>query len=331
MDTNDRPIKIAMFSSKKNDIEYFNLANNEGKFEIEFFEEKLDATTADLADGHDVVCAFTNDVLDEKVIDILANKGIRFVALRCAGYNNVSLNEAHKKIPVANVPNYSPYAVAEHAMALLLSAARHIHKAYDRTRDFNFEIDGLEGFELHGKTIGVIGTGKIGKKFIDICNGFGMNVIAYDKFPDEQSGIKYVDKEELFRESDIISIHCPLTSLSHHIINRNSISKMKKGVVIINTSRAGLVDSDELLAGLMSGKIKAACLDVYEDEADIFSKDLSDDIVKDDILARLISLSNVIITPHQAFFTDEALKNIASTTLKNIEEFFVTGSCENQL
>lgn len=331
MDTENRPIKIAMFSSKKNDVEYFNLANNEGEFEISYFEEKLDAKTANLATGYDVICAFTNDVLDEKVIDTLADKGIKFIALRCAGYNNVDLNEAHKKIPVANVPNYSPYAVAEHAMALLLSAARHIHKAYDRTRDFNFEIDGLEGFELHGKTIGVIGTGKIGKKFIDICNGFGMNVIAYDKFPDEKSGIKYVDKDDLFRESDIISIHCPLTNLSHHIINRNSISKMKKGVVIVNTSRGGLVDSDELLAGLMSGKIKAACLDVYEDEADVFSKDLSDDIVKDDILARLISMPNVIITPHQAFFTDEALKNIADTTLKNIEDFFKTGSCQNQL
>lgn len=331
MERENKPIKVAMFSSKKNDVEYFNAANTDGKFEIEYFEEKLEPKTANLVAGYDVVCAFTNDVLDEKVIDILADNGIKFIALRCAGYNNVDLNAAHKKISVANVPNYSPYAVAEHAMALLLSAARHIHKAYDRTRDFNFEIDGLEGFELHDKTIGVIGTGKIGKKFIDICKGFGMNVIAYDKFPDEKSGIKYVDKDDLFRDSDIISIHCPLTNLSHHVINRNSISKMKKGVVIINTSRGGLVDSDALLDGLMSGKIKAACLDVYEDEADVFSKDLSDDIVKDDILARLISLPNVIITPHQAFFTDEALKDITSTTFKNIEDFFATGYSENQL
>lgn len=329
MDTENRPIKIAMFSSKKNDVDYFTTANTDGKFDINFFEDKLEPKTAALASGYDVACVFTNDIVDEKVIDTLADKGVKFIALRCAGYNNIDLNQ--NKLPVANVPNYSPYAVAEHAMALLLAAIRHIPRAYDRTRDFNFEIDGLVGTELHGKTIGVIGTGKIGKVFIDICKGFGANVIAYDKFPDEKSGIKYVDKEDLFRDSDIISIHCPLTNLSHHIINRNSISKMKKGVIIVNTSRGGLIDSDSLLDALISGKIRAACLDVYEDEADVFFKDLSDDIVKDDILARLLTLPNVIITSHQAFFTDEALKSIADTTLKNISEFFTTGKCENQL
>ncbi len=331
MDENNEKIRIAMFSSKKNDVEYFGMANSDGKYEITFFEEGLDSKTAKLAKDYDAVCVFTNDTVDKGVIDILANEGVKFVALRCAGYNNIDLMAAHKRIHVANVPNYSPYSVAEHAMALLLASARHIPRAYDRTKEFNFDLDGLVGFELHGKTVGVIGTGKIGKKFINICKGFGMNVIAYDKFPDEKSGIKYVEKEELFRESDIISIHCPLTNLSKHTINRNSISKMKRGVVILNTSRGGLIDSDALLDGLVSGKIGAACLDVYEGEADVFFRDLSDDIVKDDVLVRLLSMPNVIITPHQAFLTDEALKNIASTTLSNIQEFFATGSCANEL
>ena len=331
MDIETRPIKVAMFSSKKNDVEYFKAANSDGKFDISFFEEKLDPKTASMAEGFDAVSVFTNDVVDEKVINVLAGKGVKLIALRCAGYNNVNLAAARGKITVVNVPDYSPYAVAEHAMAILLAALRHIPKAYNRTRDFNFEIDGLIGTELHGKTVGVIGTGKIGKAFINICKGFGAKVIACDKFQDEQSGIEYVDREDLFRNSDIISIHCPLTNLSHHIINRNSISKMKKGVIIVNTSRGGLIDSDSLLDALISGKIKAACLDVYEDEAGVFFQDLSDDIVKDDVLVRLLNMPNVIITPHQAFFTDEALTNITETTLKNISEFFATGKCENQL
>lgn len=331
MDIENRPIKLAVFSAKKSDIYYLNIANTGNRLEISFFEEKLDAKTAGLTGGYDAVSVFTNDILDEKVIDILDRKGVKFIALRCNGYNNVDLTAAHRKIAIANVPNYSPYSVAEHAMAMLLTSVRNIHKAYNRTKDFNFSIDGLVGSELHGKTIGVIGTGKIGKKFIDICKGFGMGVIAYDKFPDIKSGINYVDKDELFEKSDIISIHCPLTNLSRHIINRNSISKMKRGVIIINTSRGGLVDSVALLNGLMSGKIRAACLDVYEDEANVFFRDLSDDIVKDDVLARLISMPNVIITSHQAFLTDEALEEIADTTLDNIIEFFTTGTCKNEL
>ena len=331
METNNDQIKLAMFSSKKNDIDYFNLANDKGKFEITYFEEKLDPKTAHMASGFDAISVFTNDIVDEKVIDVLKNKGVEFIALRCAGHNNVSLSAAHSKIPVANVPSYSPYSVAEHAMAMLLTSARHIHKAYNRTKAFNFSLDGLVGYELRGKTVGVIGAGKIGKEFIKICQGFGMNVIAYDKFPDTSSKIKFVDKEELFRESDIISIHCPLDNYSRHIINKNSISKMKKGVVIINTSRGGLIDTDALLDALISGKIKAACLDVYEEEGDVFFQDLSDIIVKDDILARLITLPNVIITSHQAFLTEEALTNIASTTLKNISDYFSAGTCKNLL
>lgn len=327
----NQKVKIAVFDAKKTDIDYFNAANYNEKYEINFFGEKLNPQTVRLAAGYDVVCIFTNDIADEAVLTKLAGEGVKLVALRCAGYNNVDLAAAHKKIPVVNVPSYSPYSVAEHAMAMLLTSVRRIHKAYNRTKEFNFDIDDLVGFELHGKTVGVIGTGKIGKKFINICKGFGMKVIAYDKFPDEKSNIDYVDKEDLFKESDIISIHCPLTNLTKHIINKNSISKMKKGVVIINTSRGGLVDSDALLEGLLSKKIGAVCLDVYEDESNIFFHDLSNHIMRDDVLARLLSMPNVIITSHQAFLTDEALKNIADTTFKNINEFFTTGVCKNEL
>lgn len=328
---NVQKIKIAMFDAKKNDVDYFGAANDDGKYKINFFEEKLAPDTAHLAAGSDVVCVFTNDIVNKEVINKLAEEGVKFIALRCAGYNNVDLSAAHKKIAVANVPNYSPYSVAEHAMAMLLTSVRRIHKAYNRTKEFNFDIDDLVGVELHGKTVGVIGTGRIGKKFINICKGFGMKVIAYDKFPDEKSNINYVDKDELFRESDIISIHCLLTNLTKHIINKNSIAKMKKGVIIINTSRGGLIDSDALLDGLMNKKIGAACLDVYEDESNIFFRDLSNHIMRDDVLARLLSMPNVIITSHQAFLTEEALKNIANTTLKNIDEFFATGFCANEL
>ena len=277
------------------------------------------------------MCIFTNDILNKEVINVLFNGGVKFIALRCAGYNNVDLTAANKKISVANVPNYSPYSIAEHAIAMLLTSVRRMHKAYNRTKEFNFDIDDLVGFELHGKTIGVISAGKIGQKFINICKGFGMEVIAYDKFPNPKNNINYVEKDELFRRSDIISIHCPLTNLTKHIINKNSISKMKKGVIMINTSRGGLIDSKALLEGLMNKKIGAACLDVYEDESNIFFHDFSNHIVKDEILVRLLSMPNVIITSHQAFLTDEALKNIADTTMKNIDEFFSTGSCKNEL
>ncbi|MBR3368310.1 2-hydroxyacid dehydrogenase [Candidatus Saccharibacteria bacterium] len=324
-------MKIAMFDSKTNDKRFFEQVNSDGKFKIDYFEERLNFKTASLATGYEVVCIFTNDNIDKKTAEILEKNGVKFIALRCAGYNNVDLKNLPKGIRIANVPAYSPYAIAEHAIAMLLTSVRRIHKAYNRTKMFNFDLDDLVGFELHGKTVGVIGTGRIGKKFINICRGFGMNVIAYDKYPDETSKIKYVEKDELFRESDIISIHCPLTNFSKHIINRNSISKMKKGVVIINTSRGGLIDSDALLDGLKSKKIGAACLDVIEGEADVFFHDFSNHIVKDDTLIRLIALPNVIVTSHQAFLTEEALSNIADTTLKNIEEFFRMGKCKNEL
>jgi D-lactate dehydrogenase len=242
---------------------------------------------------------------------------------------------AFGKIHVLRVPAYSPYAVAEHAMAMLLTSIRRIHKAYIRTKDFNFSLNGMTGFDLHGKTMGVIGTGRIGRIFINICRGFGMKVLAYDKYPaeglDNGDTIRYVTLDELFAQSDIISLHCPLTEETDHIIDEKSIAKCRQGVVIINTSRGALVDAEALLAAIKSRKVGAACLDVYEEESDLFFEDFSGHIVEDDTLARLISMPNVIVTSHQAFLTEEALSNIAETTVKNIVEFFGTGRCSNEL
>ncbi|MBR2999971.1 MAG: 2-hydroxyacid dehydrogenase, partial [Oscillospiraceae bacterium] len=286
----------------------------------------------DLAKGCDVVCVFVNDTVNEAVIDKLYEFGVKMVALRCAGYNNVDLQRAYGKVHVVHVPAYSPYAVAEHAAALLLTSIRRIHKAYNRTRESNFSLNGLTGFDLHGKTVGVIGTGKIGRIFIDICRGFGMSVIAYDKFPAKDSGIEYVTLDELFKRSDIISLHCPLTDETRHMIDQDAIFKMKEGVVIINTSRGALIDTEALLGGLLARMIGAACLDVYEEEADVFFEDRSGHILNDDILARLISLPNVIVTSHQAFLTNEALNNIAETTVNNIRSYFDNdGLCDNEL
>ena len=272
-----------------------------------------------------------NDDINPEVIDKLQANGVKLIALRCAGYNNVDIEYAYGKIHVVRVPAYSPYAVAEHAMAMLLTSVRRIHKAFIRTRDFNFSLNGMTGFDMHGKTVGVVGTGKIGRIFIDICRGFGMNVIAYDKYPAVDSGIKYVSLDELWEQSDIISLHCPLTDESRHMINEESISKMKKGVVIINTSRGALIDSEALLEGIKDRKVGAACLDVYEEESNIFFHDYSNHIVNDDVLARLISMPNVIVTSHQAFLTSEALSNIADTTLANVREFLQEGKCINEI
>lgn len=324
-------LKIAFFDAKDYDVESFNKSNMDGLVEIRFFEAKLTEDTAKLADGYDVVCVFVNDVVGEKVIDLLVENGVKLIALRCAGYNNVDIKHALGKIHVVRVPAYSPYAVAEHAMALLLTSVRRIHKAYNRTKDFNFSLSGLTGFDLHGKTVGVVGTGKIGRIFIDICRGFGMNVIAYDKFPAEDSGIHYVSIDELWKKSDIISFHCPLTDENKHMVNANSIEKMKKGVILLNTSRGALIDSGALLEGIKNRKIGAALLDVYEEESNVFFHDFSGHIVEDDTLARLISMPNVIVTSHQAFLTNEALENIADTTISNILEFFENDSCSNEI
>ena len=328
-------MKIAFFDTKAYDKPSFERYGNEQGMEFTFFETKLNESTAELTRGYDGVCAFVNDTVNAQVIDILAANGVRVLALRCAGYNNVDLAHARGKLQVVRVPAYSPYAVAEHALALLLTSIRRIHKAYIRTRDFNFSLNGLTGFDLYGKTVGVIGTGKIGKVFINICRGFGMKVLAYDKFPtpglDNGDTIRYVSLEELFLHSDIISLHCPLTEETYHIIDEAAIEKCKKGVVLINTSRGALVDAEALLSGIKSRKIGAACLDVYEEESEVFFEDNSGHILEDDILARLISMPNVIVTSHQAFLTEDALDNIAQTTVQNITDILTTGQCVNSL
>lgn len=327
-------MKIAFFDTKSYDKASFEKYTQSFGTEIKFFETKLSEDTVDLASGFDGVCVFVNDTVNSTVIDRLYALGIKVIALRCAGFNNVDIKAANGKISVVRVPAYSPYAVAEHTMALLLTSIRRIHKAYIRTRDFNFSLSGMTGFDLHAKTVGVIGTGKIGKVFINICRGFGMKVLAYDKYPSheiEDENIKYVDLDTLLKNSDVISLHCPLTEETYHIIDKNAIEKCKRGVVILNTSRGALVDAESLLSGIKSRKIGAACLDVYEEESDFFFEDFSGHILEDDTLARLISMPNVIVTSHQAFLTEEALCNIAETTLYNIDCISKGLPCPNEI
>lgn len=325
-------IKVAFFDTKEYDRASFEKYEKKDDIQFIFLDTKLTEYTAELANGCDVVCVFVNDTVDSTVIDKLYGYGVKVIALRCAGYNNVDIGHAFGKIHVVHVPAYSPYAVAEHAAALLLTSIRRIHKAYNRTRDFNFSLNGLTGFDLHGKTAGIVGTGKIGRIFIDICRGFGMKVIAYDAFPAKDSDIEYVTLDELFEKSDIISLHCPLTDKTRHMINADAIEKMKKGVVILNTSRGALIDAEALLSGIRARKVGAACLDVYEEEADVFFEDRSGHILNDELLSRLISLPNVIVTSHQAFLTEEALNNIAETTVNNIRSYYEKdGICDNEL
>ena len=324
-------IKIAMFDTKPYDSEAFQKYTNNKNLKLKMFEPKLNEDTVELTKGYDAVVVFVNDDVSEEVINKLYDNGVKLIALRCAGFNNVNVKSAFNKIHVVRVPAYSPYAVAEHAIAMLLTSVRRIHKAYNRTKDFNFSLAGLTGFDLHGKTVGVIGTGKIGQIFIDICRGFGMNVVAYDPFPAKGTDINYVSLGELFKQSDIISLHCPLTPETHHVINNDTVEQMKKGVVIVNTSRGALIDADALLNGIKNKKIGAACLDVYEEESDIFFEDFSGHIVQDDILARLITMPNVLITSHQAFLTVEALSNIAETTIDNIVNFFENNIVNNEV
>lgn len=315
--------KIAFFDTKKYDKKWFDAYKQKDE-NITYFETRLQEKNAKLAKGFDVVVSFVNDELNDKTIDILAKKGVKLIALRSAGYNHVDIKRANEKnIIVARVPAYSPYAVAEHATALLLSVVRKIHHSYVRTREFNFSLQGLVGFDLHGKTIGVVGTGKIGSLFINICKGFGLNVLAFDPYPNKNIDAKYVSFEELCKQSDIISFHCPLTKDNKHMVNDESIKNMKDGVVIVNTSRGALIKSESLLRGLRSKKIGAAALDVYEEEAGLFFEDKSDEILDDDneTLTLLIAMPNVIVTSHQAFLTEEALQNIAQTTLTNIRQY----------
>ena len=328
-------MKIAFFDAKSFDKPSFDRYSADAGIDIKYYETKLNEDTVYLAKGCDAVCVFVNDDVSSSVIDRLYDMGIGVLALRCAGFNNVDMRYAFGKIHVLRVPAYSPYAVAEHAMALLLTSIRRIHKAYIRSRDFNFSLNNLTGFDLHGKTVGIIGTGKIGKAFVNICRGFGMKVLAYDKYPDKKiadgENIRYTTLPELLRESDIISLHCPLTDETHYIIDEKAIEMCKKGVVIINTSRGALVDAEALLKGIKSRKVGAACLDVYEEESDLFFEDNSGHILEDDTLARLISMPNVIVTSHQAFLTKEALDNIAETTVNNLVSFLRNGQCANEL
>lgn len=323
--------RICFFDTKPYDKTYFDELKNNYNIEIDYFESKLGPKTAFMAKEYDAVVAFVNDTIDKETIDILYENGIKLLAMRCAGYNNVDFKAAFNKIHVVRVPAYSPYAIAEHAMALLLTLNRKIHRAYSRTRDFNFSLTGLTGFDLHGKTMGVIGTGKIGRIFIDICKGFGLKVIAYDPFPLKDSGIDYVSLEELCRDSDIISLHCPLTKDTYHLINHITIDIMKKGVYLVNTSRGALINSEDLLEALKSEKIGGAGLDVYEEETELFYEDMSYSIIKDDVLARIISMPNVIVTSHQAFLTREALNNIAETTLSNCRDFLDDKPLDNEV
>ena len=328
----DEMIKVAFFDTKTYDKPSFELYGKQHGIQFRFFETKLNEDTVDLARGCSAVCVFVNDTVNAAVIEKLYEYGVRLVALRCAGYNNVDIRAAFGKVHVVHVPAYSPYAVAEHAIALLLTSVRRIHKAYNRTREFNFSLNGLTGFDFHGKTVGVVGTGKIGRIFMDICRGFGMHVIAYDLFPQKDSGIEYVSLDELYARSDIISLHCPLTDETRHMISMDAIGKMKRGVVIVNTSRGALIDTEALLQGIRERKIGAACLDVYEEEADVFFEDRSGHILNDELLSRLISMPNVIVTSHQAFLTEEALNNIAETTVGNILSCFENdGVCEHEL
>ncbi len=328
--------KIAFFDAKSYDIESFNEHNKNYNSKIKYFEYKLDEDTVELAKGYDVVCVFVNDNVNETVIRKLREYGVRLIALRCAGYNNVELKALGDGIRAVRVPDYSAYAVAEHAVALMMSLNRKTHRSYYRTKENNFALKGLLGFDMNGKTAGIIGTGKIGRVLIDILHkGFGMKVLAYDPFPNweyaKENNIEFVDLSTLYQNSDIISLHCPLTKETNHLVNKEAISQMKDGVMIINTSRGSLIDTRELLEGLKSGKIGFAGLDVYEEESEYFFEDNSDEIIEDDILSRLLTLHNVIVTSHQAFFTKEALDNIAKITFENIKKFINNEEIENEV
>ncbi len=327
--------KIAFFGAKPYDISSFDQVNKDFNYDIKYYKGHLNKNNLVLTQGTDAVCIFVNDTADAEIIDGLAKNGVKLLALRCAGYNNVDLATAKGKMKIVRVPAYSPYAVAEHAVALMLSLNRKIHRAYWRTRDGNFSLHGLMGFDMHGKTAGIIGTGKIAKILIKILKGFGMNIVAYDLYPDyafaEEQGITYTTLDELYKQSDIISLHCPLTDKTKYLINDISICKMKDNVMIINTGRGLLIHTNALIEGLKNKKIAAAGLDVYEEEGDYFYEDKSDKIIDDDVLARLLSFNNVIVTSHQAFFTKEALHNIAETTLLNIKAFMENQPLANEV
>lgn len=328
-------MKIAVFSTKPYDQEYFERYKNNHDFEFTFFETPLNKYTAKLTAGFNVTCVFVNDKVDNETIKILAENGIGLIALRCAGYNNVDIESATRnKIKVVRVPAYSPEAVAEHAIALILTLNRKTHKAYNRIREGNFSLNNLIGFNLHEKTVGIIGTGKIGATFCRIIKGFGCKIIAFDKYESKELidlGVNYKPLDEVFKKADIISLHCPLNPETKHIINEESLSLMKNGIMIINTSRGALINTADIINGLANKKIGYLGIDVYEQEENLFFKDLSEMIIQDDLILRLISFPNVLISSHQAYFTREAMEEITTTTLNNIKEFEKGITLKNEL
>lgn len=328
--------KMAVFSCKSYDKEHLELISKAyPKIQIEYFEHKLDHRTAITAHGFDAVCVFVNDHVDHRTIEKLAQAKVKVIALRCAGFDNVDLEAAKSHgIKVVRVPAYSPESVAEHAVALMMTLNRRTHKAYQRTRDANFALEGLTGFNLFQRTAGIIGTGKIGIATMKILKGFGMNLLAYDPYINQQAidlGATYVSLDELFAQSDVISLHCPMTPENYHLINQEAFKKMKKGVMIINTSRGGLLDSKAAIEALKEGIVGSLGMDVYENERDLFFEDKSNDVILDDVFRRLSSCHNVLFTGHQAFLTQEALSNISEVTLNNVMEILTTGSCKNEV
>ena len=326
-------MKVAIFATKGYDQESFKKVNEAFGHELSFYEPKLTSETAVLAAGYEAVCVFVNDQVDGETISKLAEGGTKIIATRSAGYNQIDLQAAEEiGLTVVRVPAYSPNAISEFTIALILTLGRQTHRAYNRVRDNNFELDGLQGFELHGKTIGVFGTGRIGATVLQNLSGFGVNLLAYDIYrnPEVEYLAQYVDDPlEMAKQCDIITLHMPLTPETHHIINADTIAELKDGVFIVNTSRGGLLDTQAVINGLKSGKIGYLAIDVYEVEGDLFFQDLSNEVVQDDVFARLQTFPNVLVTGHQAFLTDRALRNIAETTLQNLTQFAETGQCEN--
>jgi D-lactate dehydrogenase len=328
-------MKVAVFSAERYDREFLNAANVAEGHQLKFFDSPLTCESANLAAGYDAVCIFVNDIADAAVLDVLQRGGTRLVALRCTGFNNVDLAAAQRLgMKVVRVVTYSPYSVAEHAVALLLAINRKIHRAYNRTRDSNFALDGLMGFDFHGKTVAVIGTGKIGRVFAGIMMGFGCEVIGYDIFPTpefEALGAHYAAPGEIRDKADIISLHCPLTPETHHIINADTLARMKPGALLVNTSRGGLIDTEAAIVALKSGQLGGLALDVYEQEAGLFFRDMSSQVIADDVLQRLVSFPNVIVTGHQAFFTREAITTICETTMRSVTEFATGQPLSNEI
>lgn len=326
-------MKVAVFSTKNYDRKYLELVNVKYHFQIEFFDFMLNERTAKMAEGCDVVCIFVNDDGSRTVLEKLAKVGVKMIALRCAGFNNVDIQAAKELgIQVVRVPAYSPEAVAEHTVGLMLTLNRRIHRAYQRTREANFSLEGLTGFNMHNRTVGVIGTGKIGIATMRILKGFGMHILAYDPFKNpvaEELGAEYVTLDELYARSHVITLHCPATPENYHLLNKAAFDKMKDGVMIINTSRGSLIDTPEAIEALKRRKIGALGMDVYENERDLFFEDKSNEVILDDVFRRLSSCHNVLLTGHQAFLTEEALMNISDVTLHNIDCLQKNTVCEN--